>query len=376
MTQGGDLTLSAIELDLRQLWTNYSTNDWFVLAVAVAVGLVAGKFASLTLVRLGERFESRGWLALRHMMGDLVGPAKLALLTLGLWIGLGMNGRFTPFVLRMVAELLGAVAVTWYLYNLAGLVDVAFRQLLTRRESLLDRQLAPLVRKSLRTIVVVLGALYIARNVFGQDVGAWLAGLGLAGLALSLAAQDSLKNFFGSITILLDRPFQVGDRIVFGGYDGQIDEIGFRSTKIRTSAGHLVTIPNSKIVSDVVENVSRRPYLRRSFTIVLAAGTPAAKVEQALSLLRDMLNDAELGGPIHPQVGSDDYPPRVHLSEIQDGKPTLAVSYWYAPPEHWAFMAHAEQLNLRIYQALADAGLFVATPVAAPAPPAAKVNVE
>lgn len=361
MTQGGDLTLSAIELDLRQLWTNYSTNDWFVLAVAVAVGLVAGKFASLTLVRLGERFESRGWLALRHMMGDLVGPAKLALLTLGLWIGLGMNGRFTPFVLRMVAELLGAVAVTWYLYNLAGLVDVAFRQLLTRRESLLDRQLAPLVRKSLRTIVVVLGALYIARNVFGQDVGAWLAGLGLAGLALSLAAQDSLKNFFGSITILLDQPFQMGDQIVFGGYEGQIEEIGFRSTKLRTTAGHLVTIPNSKIVSDPVENISRRPYVRRSFNLALAAGLPGEKVEQAVSILRSLLAEPGLREPIQPILGGEGNPPRVYLSEFQDGKPVLSITYWHSPANYPQYVDHAQRLNLRIYQALADAQLPLAT---------------
>jgi MscS family membrane protein len=278
----------------------------------------------------------------------------------------------------MVAQLLGAVAVTWYVYNLAGLVDLAFRQLQTRRESLLDRQLAPLVRKSLRTIVVVLGLLFVARNVFGQDVQAWLAGLGLAGLALSLAAQDSLKNFFGSITILLDRPFQVGDRIVFGGYDGQIDEIGFRSTKIRTTAGHLVTIPNSKIVSDVVENISRRPFVRRSFTVVLAPGTPPDKVEQALALLRGLLAEPGLREPIERTVDADRYSPRVYLSEIQEGKPTLAVTYWYAPPDHWAYMAHAEQLNLRIHKALADAGLMVAASAAAtPAPPpAAKADAD
>jgi MscS family membrane protein len=372
MTQGGDLTLSAIELDLRQLWDSYLAYNWFVLVVAVAAGLVAGKFAGLVLTRLGARFERRAWLALRHMMVDLVGPAKLALLTLGLWAGLSMNGRFTPFALRMVAQLLGTVALTWYIYNLAGMVDLVFRRFQSRRQSLLDRQLAPLVRKSLRTVVVVLGVLFIARNVFGQDVGAWLAGLGLAGLAISLAAQDSLKNFFGSITILLDRPFQVGDRIVFGGYDGQIDEIGFRSTKIRTAAGHLVTIPNSKIVSDVVENVSRRPYLRRSFTIVLAPGTPSDKVAEALTILRGVLAEPDLRAPIHPHVGGEDYPPRVHLSEIQDNKPALAVTYWYAPPDHWAFMAHAERLNLRMYQALTDAGLALATPP----PPAAPKTVD
>jgi MscS family membrane protein len=364
MPQGGEVTLSAVEFDLRQLWTSYSAWNWLTLVVAVGVGLLAGKCVGLVLARLGERFEGRGWLGLRHMMVDLVGPAKLALLAIGLCVGLSLNGPLTPFSLRAI-ELLAALAVSWYIYNLMGLTDLAFRQLQSRRESLLDRQLAPLVRKGLRTIVVVLGALFIARNVFGQDVGAWLAGLGLAGLALSLAAQDSLKNFFGSVTILLDRPFQVGDRIVFGGYEGQIDEIGFRSTKIRTTAGHLVTIPNSKIGSDPVENISRRPYIRRSFNLVLAAGTPSAKVQQALTIVRGLLEEPGLGEPIHATIDGADYPPRVHLSEIQEGKPTLAVVYWYAPPDYWAYMAHAEQLNLRLYQALAQAEVSFSLPAPA-----------
>jgi MscS family membrane protein len=369
-----DPAWTTAELDLRRLWETYSAWNWLALLAAVAVGLVAGRVAVFMLSRLARRFDGRGWLALQQMMVGLMGPANLALLTAGLYVGLQQNGSLTTFT-RALVRLLATLAVSWYVYNLTGLVDLLFRHLPTRRESLLDRQLAPMVRKSLRTVVVVLTALLVAQNVFGQPVGTWLAGLGLAGLAVSLAAQDSLKNFFGSITILLDRPFQVGDRIVFGGYDGQIDEIGFRSTKLRTAAGHLITIPNSKIVSDPVENISRRPYIRRSFSVALAAGTPSPKLQQAITILRGVLAEPDLRKPIHAVLEGESYPPRVYLSELQDGKPTLTVTYWYAPPDYWPYAEHAEQVNLRIYQALAAADLSFALPSPpAPVPPPASVK--
>ena len=82
----------------------------------------------------------------------------------------------------------------------------------------------------------------LAQNVLGADIGAWLAGLGIAGLAVSLAAQDSIRNLFGSLMIFLDRPFTVGDQIQFDRWEGPVEEIGFRSTKLRTQAGELADL--------------------------------------------------------------------------------------------------------------------------------------
>src|SRR5690606_23160639 len=129
------------------------------------------------------------------------------------------------------------IAIGWFIYNLVDLVDIALRRLTAKTASKLDDMIAPLIRKALRIFVVVIFVLFVAENVFGADITAWLAGLGIAGLAVSLSAQDSIKNLFGSITILLDKPFPVGDRIIFNGTDGFIEEIGFRSTRIRTFGG-------------------------------------------------------------------------------------------------------------------------------------------
>ena len=130
-----------------------------------------------------------------------------------------------------VLLLLYTVSAFWYAFNLVGVLEVALKKIAAPLDTTLDDDLVPVIRKALRIFIVVVGALFVLQNVFERDIGAWLAGLGIAGLAVSLAAQDSLKNLFGSITILFDRPFAAGQRIRFHGFEGVVEEIGFRSTK-------------------------------------------------------------------------------------------------------------------------------------------------
>ena len=96
----------------------------------------------------------------------------------------------------------------------------------------------------------------------GEKVGALLASLGIGGLAVALAARDTIANFFGTLTILYDKPFQIGERIIIDNYDGVVEKVGFRSTRIRLLTGHLVTIPNEKVVNSGLENIAKRPHIR------------------------------------------------------------------------------------------------------------------
>ena len=219
-----------------------------------------------------------------------------------------------------------------------------------------------MIRKTLRVVLVVIVVLFVVDSVFNQDIGAWLAGLGIAGLAVSLAAQDSIKNLFGSVTILLDRPFGIGERIIYGGYDGVIEEIGFRSTKVRTFTGHLVTIPNSTIVNNPVENVGRRPYIRRIMDVTITYDTPREKIEQAVEILRSILEEADLREPIHATINGDEFPPRVYFKDYLADSLSVQVIYWYAPPAYWDYMDHAQRLNLRIFEEFEKAGIEFAFP--------------
>ena len=147
---------------------------------------------------------------------------------------------------------------------------------------------AQLVRLTCRVLSIVGAAIVLLEggSQLGIPLTTLLAGASVGGLAFALAAQDSLKNVLGSMMIMLDKPFRVGERIVAKGYDGVVEDIGLRSTKIRLLMGHQVSIPNEEMARAEIENIGRRPYIRRSTTIELPSQTPSAKIQRALEILR------------------------------------------------------------------------------------------
>jgi MscS family membrane protein len=227
-----------------------------------------------------------------------------------------------------------------------------------RDRSPLDDQIVPLVRKAIRIFLIVLFVLFTAENVFGADITAWLAGLGIAGLAVSLAAQDSIKNLFGSFTILLDRPFSVGERVTIEQADGTVEEIGFRSTKIRTLDGMVVTIPNSKVVDSAVKNVARRPHIRRVMNITITYDTPADKIEQAVQIIRDILAHPDIAG----NLDAGKFAPRVSFDEFNADSLNIKVFYWFVPPDYWQYLEHAQRFNLMLFRAFEQADIDFAFP--------------
>jgi len=177
---------------------------------------------------------------------------------------------------------------------------------------------------------------------FGIPLTTLLASAGVGGLAVALAAQDTLKNVFGSIMITLDKPYQVGERIATKGYDGFVEEIGLRSTKIRLLTGHQVSVPNEDMARSDIENIGRRPHVRRTATIQMPSYTPVAKVNRALEIVRDALKDHEGMKP--------EFPPRVFLRDVNDASIGILVIYWYHPPNYWDYLAFSEQINLQIME--------------------------
>ena len=355
-------------LNLPGVFAQNSWVEWGILLLAIFVGLLCGKITQWVLGRIAQRLSRKGSRIRAQIPKDLVGPAKLVFLTIGLAVGLanikGMSDPLQTFWAKTLL-LLYTIAFFWYAFNLIGIVDIWLRRAMSRTELGRDQQfqqLVPLIRKTLRIFLVVVAVMVIAQSVFDQNIGAWLAGLGIAGLAVSLAAQDSLKNLFGSITIIFDRPFQVGERIVYGGYDGIVEEIGFRSTKVRTLTGHLVTIPNANIVNDPVENIGRRKSIRRLMNVTITYDTPREKIEQAVQILRDILEEEGLREPIHATIDGDEFPPRVYFSDYNSESLNILVIYWYAPATYWDYMDHAQRLNLRIFEEYDKAGIEFAFP--------------
>ena len=215
---------------------------------------------------------------------------------------------------------------------------------------------AQLLRLSSRIAGIVLGLviLFYGANQIGLPIVGVLAGVGVSGLAIALAAQDSLKNLLGSLMIFMDQPYTPGQRIVVQGHDGFVEQIGLRSTKIRMLNGALTSIPNEKMASLDVENIGRRDFIRRQTSIRLDYWTSAEQVERAVGIIRDVLQDHE---GMRPEL-----PPRVFFSEFNPDSLNVFVSYWYHPPKRWESLAFDERVNLEILRRFAAEGIRLAVP--------------
>jgi MscS family membrane protein len=257
-------------------------------------------------------------------------------------------------VAKRSADIGGTVALFLFFYKLVVLLDVRLMKWASSTESTLDDMLAPLVGKTLRVFIIIIGLMMVLQNLTGVQIGPLIASLGIGGLAVALAAKDSIANFFGTLTILFDKPFQVGERIVIDGYDGVVESVGFRSTRIRLLTGHLVTIPNEKLVNSTVENIGRRPNIRWLTQIGVTYDTPPEKVTQAVEILRSLLDNHE---GMHP-----DLPPRVHFNGFNDWSLNITVLAWYHPPDWWAYQAWLQGVCLEILRSFNEAGLDFAFP--------------
>lgn len=180
--------------------------------------------------------------------------------------------------LSVVLEIALSAAVVWLFYNLAEVVSKYLAILTSKTETLLDDQLVPLIRKTLRFFVVIMGVIAILQNN-GYNVASLIAGLGIGGLAIALAARETLANFFGSLTIFLDRPFKIGDWIKTGDVEGTVEEVGFRSTRIRTFYNSLVSVPNSNVANTDIDNLGLRQYRRLKTVLNLTYSTTPEQME-------------------------------------------------------------------------------------------------
>ena len=209
------------------------------------------------------------------------------------------------------------------------------------------------ISSTLVGILIAVALLIIGGQYLGIPIGTLLASAGIGGIALALGAQDTLKNVFATINLMSDPPFNVGERITFGGYDGTVEDMSLRSTDLRLLDGHLVTIPNQNISGQSVENISRRKYIRKSSEIHIPPDTPYEKVEKAIAIIREKLTGQEIVDPEHP--------PRCFLHELGPQGFSIRFIYWYSPSDTWAFHAFSEKLNLEILRAFEEEGIQLGT---------------
>lgn len=334
--------------------TLFDENElWRILVLIglILAGFVGGKVLKFVFKRSSEKFDAKGWQIIACLIHEIAEFITLILITLAFIFGLKvliLEVSARAFF-DTLSEILGALAIGYAIFNLIKVPSRWFEIKTSMTETKLDEMLVPLVRRSLKFTVIVLLFVQIVEILSDKPITSIIAGLGIGGLAIALAGQESIRNFFGSVMILADRPFDVGDRILVDGHDGPVVEVGLRSTKVETLEGHLVTIPNGRLADMSIQNIGRRPFIRRIVNIGLPFGIEPSKVDTALKILRTLLKD-------HKGF-QDPFEPRVYLNDIKDDRFNIIVIYWFHPPAYWDFLGFSEWFNKEVHLQFTQANI-------------------
>ncbi len=250
--------------------------------------------------------------------------------------------------LRVTLPLFGTII----LYRMVNVIAVYLNRIAHKTDSTLDDQLVPLLRKALKTFVVIIGTLFILDNL-EVPILPLLTGLSIGGLAFALAAQDTIKNFFGSIMIFIDKPFQVGDWVTTGDIDGTVEEVGFRSSRIRTFRNSLVYVPNGKLADSTIDNHGLRKYRRFYTQIAINYDTPPELIKVFVSGLRKIVQE-------HPNTRKDNY--HIYFNDMAASSLNIMFYIFFEVPS-WAKELEARhEVLLEIMNLAKELGINFAFP--------------
>jgi len=264
-------------------------SDWAISLIIIVGAIVVGKVAYWFLSKILKKITQKSKTKLDDILIDMMEePLVVVVVLMGIWYGL-QRLTFSEGLDQFVANSMQAaviLTVTWMIVRLLdALIEQYIVPLTAQTDTDLDDMILPVLRKASRAIIWILGII-VALNNAGIQIGPLIAGLGIGGLALAMAAKDTVSNFFGGFTIFTDKPFKVGDRIKVGDFDGSIYEVGLRSSRMRTLEGRMVTIPNARIADSMIENVSEEPTRKVVSKLGLVYDVNADQIRQAMDLLK------------------------------------------------------------------------------------------
>ncbi len=270
--------------------------EWLVSLLIIVGSFILAKALFWVSSNIVKKFTKKTKSQLDDIIVDKVEePIVMAVILGGFWFGLeylNLSEGFSDF-LNKAFYIAITFDVSWLVVRLVDAIIVEYlTPLVKKTNGDLDDQLLPIIRKSLKAVIWTV-AIVIGLNNAGYDVGALIAGLGLGGLAFAMAAKDSVANLFGGVTVFMDKPFKIGDRIQIDGYDGTIVDMGLRSTKLKTLAGRTVTIPNKNFTEKYIENVSSEPNRKMSLTLGLTYDMTHEDVQRGINILKEIDKDSK-----------------------------------------------------------------------------------
>lgn len=337
----------------KEFYGNTAEN-WFYSLLFLLGGVLLSKIIYWIFRAVVKKLTAKTKNTLDDALVEMIEkPVIFSIIILGAWMGFNrlhfsvtadtvMNHAFTFLLIW---------TITWLLVRA---VDAIFSELIVplaeKTENTFDDQIVPVLRKGLKGLLWIMGVIVGLDNA-GFDIMALIAGLGIGGLALALAAQDTVKNVFGGVMIFIDKPFKIGDRVLIDGNDGFVTEVGIRSTRIKTLLNRIITIPNSRFAESSIENISAEPHRKVVVNLGLTYDTPPDRMELAMSILNGIVDSNQ-----------DSLMPDRIISFNNFGDFNLGILFIYYIKKEADILASQSKVNLEILHKFNDNKLEFAFP--------------
>jgi MscS family membrane protein len=330
------------------LWQYLASFIFIVLAFYAAKLL--DQFMQVQLRKWAKRTSTR----VDDLLVELLrGPIKIIAFVILLHIGLRVFAWpvWTQHLISNALKITVACSLTYVALKFVDLLmGIWQKRAEVTHAGMMDLHLLPIIRKSIKIFVVVIAALVTSQNL-GMNVTGLLASLSIGGLAVGLAAQDTLSNLFGAVAIFADKPFRVGDRIQLDSIDGQVETIGLRSTRVRNLDGFLVTIPNKNMASANIINISKRPNIKTVMNIGVTYDCPAAKIERAMQIIEEIFRP-------HPKTADL----IVSFNKFDASALNIMVVHWWNSQDFKEYLAGVQKLNLELKRRFDEEAIGFAFP--------------
>ncbi|NNM27159.1 MAG: mechanosensitive ion channel family protein [Phycisphaerales bacterium] len=315
--------------------------QWIMLFVLVLLGVILDFTVRLVLSVISVRaIRRRGGEASRSTLRRTVRPFGLtaaALFWLLTFRVLGLPDEALRIVIPAV-KLFAILAMVWSGFRLTDLLAEVASSKAAGTDTRFDDVLIPLVRKALKVFIAIFGLIYFADSL-DVPIAPLLTGLGIGGAGFAFAAKDTLEHLFGSVTVIADRPFEVGDWVKIDDVEGTVEELGFRSTRVRTFYNSLVTVPNGNLVRAVVDNFGRRKYRRWSTHLTVTYDTTPEQLEAFCEGVREIIR-------LHPYTRKDYY--QVWLHKFSASSLDILLYMFFEAPDWSTELRERHRLMLDI----------------------------
>ncbi|MCK0131580.1 mechanosensitive ion channel family protein [Flavobacteriaceae bacterium F08102] len=339
---------------LSQLFLRNTLTQWLIAVAFVLGGVIIAKTAYFIFKKISKGLVRSTKTKLDDLLIEtLEKPAIFAIAVIGFYLGMQQLSMTSDIrlLIENTNKVLIVICITWFVVRLVNaMVQEYMEPVIENSESKSKRQLLPIITKVI-TITIWMIGIIIAFNAIGYNLAGLIAGLGIGGLAFALAAKDYLQNIFGGISIFTDKPFAIDDRIKIDGFDGKVEEIGIRSSRIRTLSGSLVTIPNSMFINNSVENVALEPTRKITLRLGLTYSTSPDQLHRAMEILKEIIAD-------HQEIVTDT--PVVFLENFADF--SLVILFIYYIRKEADIPGTQNTINLEILHRFDKEGLEFAFP--------------